>query len=45
MKKWQDSRTFPQQVTPVGSGYGSEAPSPNNRDLFWLQDHCTRKTR
>jgi prepilin-type N-terminal cleavage/methylation domain-containing protein/prepilin-type processing-associated H-X9-DG protein len=43
MQKWQDPRTSPSQVTPVGSGYGSETPSPNNRDLFWLQDHCTRR--
>ncbi len=45
VKKWQDSRTFPPQLIPPGPGYNSETPSPNNRDLFWLQDHCTRKTR
>jgi prepilin-type processing-associated H-X9-DG protein len=43
LKKWQDPRTCPAQLTPVGSGYNPETPSPNNRDLYWLQDHCTRR--
>lgn len=45
LRKWQDLRTTPPRVTPVGSGYGLEIPSHTNRDIFWLQDHCTRKTK
>jgi prepilin-type N-terminal cleavage/methylation domain-containing protein/prepilin-type processing-associated H-X9-DG protein len=44
-KKWLDARTTPARLTPCGSGYPAEVPSPNNPDLFWLQDRCTRRTR
>ena len=45
LKKWKDSRTTPPQLTPSGSGYPAGVASPNNPDLFWLQDRCTRKTK
>jgi prepilin-type processing-associated H-X9-DG protein len=44
-RKWKDSRTTPPQLTPNGSGYPAGLASPNNPDLFWLQDRCTRRTR
>ncbi len=41
IKKWQDYRTSPQlkkgQLLPLG------VASPNNRDVFWLQERATRK--
>ena len=45
LRKWKDSRTTPPQLTPTGSGHPAGTASPNNPDLFWLQDVCTRKTR
>ena len=44
-KKWLDPRTTPSRLTPSGSGYPSGVPSPNNRDLRWLQERCTRRTQ
>ena len=45
LKKLLDPRTTPPQLTPSDSGYPKEVASPDNRDLFWLQDRCTRKSR
>jgi prepilin-type processing-associated H-X9-DG protein len=45
IKKWLDPRTTPARLTPSGSGYPPEARSPNNPDLRWLQDRCTRRIR
>ena len=45
IKKWLDPRTMPQSLTPAGSGYPPEVPSPNNPDLRWLQDRSTRRIR
>ncbi len=42
-KKWLDPRTRPARLTPVGSGYPPGVPSPNNRDMLWLQERCTRR--
>ena len=44
-KKWLDPRTTPARLTPSGSDYPPEVPSPNNQDLRWLQDRCTRRLR
>ena len=44
-KKWLDPRTTPARLTPSGSGYPPEVPSPNNSDLRWLQDRCTRPVK
>jgi prepilin-type N-terminal cleavage/methylation domain-containing protein/prepilin-type processing-associated H-X9-DG protein len=44
-KKWLDPRTRPAQLAPSGSGYPAGVASPNNRDLYWLQERCTAKTR
>ncbi len=45
MKKWLDPRTIPARLTATGSGYPAGTPSPDNRDLLWLQERCTRKAR
>ena len=35
--KWQDPRTYPALTTSLGT------PSqPNNKDVYWMQDHSTR---
>ena len=44
-KKWLDPRTTPARLTPSGSGYPPEVPSPNNSDLRWLQERCTSGSR
>jgi prepilin-type N-terminal cleavage/methylation domain-containing protein/prepilin-type processing-associated H-X9-DG protein len=44
-RKWLDPRTTPTHLAPSGSGYPPEVPSPNNPDLRWLQDRCTRRIR
>jgi prepilin-type N-terminal cleavage/methylation domain-containing protein/prepilin-type processing-associated H-X9-DG protein len=44
-KSWLDPRTTPLTLTPLGSSYPDEVPSPNNPDLRWLQEHCTRPVR
>jgi prepilin-type N-terminal cleavage/methylation domain-containing protein len=43
IKKWYDGRTTPpvKDGGLIFNGYG-ETPSPNNRDVAWLQDHSTR---
>lgn len=40
-RKWLDPRTHPQRVTPTGDGYNAEVPSPNNPDIYWMQERCT----
>jgi prepilin-type N-terminal cleavage/methylation domain-containing protein len=45
LKKWQDSRTTPALVNPSCGGYPPGVPSPGNRDVLWLQDHCTRRMK
>ncbi len=42
-KKWLDPRTTPARITPAGSGYPPEVRSPNNPDIRWIQDRCTRR--
>jgi prepilin-type N-terminal cleavage/methylation domain-containing protein/prepilin-type processing-associated H-X9-DG protein len=44
-KKWQDPGTTPAKLTPHGAGYPSGVASRGNRDLRWLQDHCTRRAK
>jgi prepilin-type processing-associated H-X9-DG protein len=44
-KKWLDPRTTPAVLSPNGPAYPGGVPSPNNRDLLWLQERCTRRTR
>jgi len=36
---WRDSRT----LTPIGTLRGLNVASPNNKDVYWLMDHTTRK--
>jgi prepilin-type N-terminal cleavage/methylation domain-containing protein/prepilin-type processing-associated H-X9-DG protein len=36
--RWKDSRTTP----PLTQTLQLNIPSPNNQDVYWLQDHCTR---
>ncbi len=38
--RWLDPRTMPPVRPGVPIGYG--VPSPNNRDIVWLQQHSTR---
>jgi prepilin-type N-terminal cleavage/methylation domain-containing protein/prepilin-type processing-associated H-X9-DG protein len=38
IKRWQDGRTIP----PLTTKLNLNVPSPNNPDVFWMQDHCTR---
>lgn len=37
--KWRDGRTTP----PLKSVLQLNVPSPNNQDVFWMQDHSTRQ--
>jgi prepilin-type N-terminal cleavage/methylation domain-containing protein/prepilin-type processing-associated H-X9-DG protein len=37
--KWRDGRTFP----PLTTTLQLNNPSPNNVDVFWMQDHSTRQ--
>ncbi len=39
--KWRDPRTMP--VLKKGQLLPLDVPSPNNQDVFWMMDHCTRK--
>ncbi len=39
IKKWVDPRTTPTTITSLN------IPSPNNRDVLWIQDHATRAYR
>jgi prepilin-type N-terminal cleavage/methylation domain-containing protein len=44
IKRWQDPRTVP----PIKRGAMNSlvfAPSPNNRDIVWMQERSTRKVR
>ncbi|HWH71241.1 MAG TPA: prepilin-type N-terminal cleavage/methylation domain-containing protein [Candidatus Sulfotelmatobacter sp.] len=36
--RWKDGRTTP----PLRTTLQLNVPSPNNPDVFWMQDHCTR---
>jgi prepilin-type processing-associated H-X9-DG protein len=45
IKKWLDPRTTPAKLTPSGADYPPEVSSPNNQDIRWLQDRCTRRNR
>jgi prepilin-type processing-associated H-X9-DG protein len=36
---WRDSRT----LTPIGTLGNLNVASPNNKDVYWLMDHATRK--
>jgi prepilin-type processing-associated H-X9-DG protein len=38
IKHWTDPRTTP----PYGTALGSPGASPNNPDVYWIQDHSTR---
>ena len=38
-RRWVDERT----KLPLGQWTGGYAASPGNKDVFWLQDHATRK--
>lgn len=44
-KKWLDPRTIPARLTASGSSYPPEVRSPNNPDIRWLQDRCTRRLK
>ena len=37
--KWRDSRTMP----PLTTALTLNVASPNNPDVFWMQDHSTRQ--
>jgi len=39
IKKWQDVRTTP----PINKNLQLNVASPDNRDVLWLQERCTRK--
>ena len=41
LKKWTDSRTTPPYVP--GRNLQEDIGSPNNADVFWMQDRSTRK--
>jgi prepilin-type processing-associated H-X9-DG protein len=36
--KWLDPRTCP----PLTTTLQLNVPQPNSKDVFWMQDHCTR---
>jgi hypothetical protein len=40
LKRWMDDRTMPPLVS--GGLVPDQFPSPNNPDVFWLQQHATR---
>lgn len=40
IKKWQDARTIP--TLKRGGALALNVPSPNNRDVAWMQDRATR---
>ena len=35
--KWRDPRTMP----PLQTGIQLNVPSPNNKDVLWMQQHCS----
>jgi prepilin-type N-terminal cleavage/methylation domain-containing protein/prepilin-type processing-associated H-X9-DG protein len=41
IRRWLDGRTTPPLVQ--SGDVPDEVPSPNNRDVVWLQEHATRK--
>jgi prepilin-type processing-associated H-X9-DG protein len=41
LRRWKDSRTKPRLVKGVIIPYDN--PSPNNPDIFWLQERATRR--
>ncbi|MDB6112784.1 MAG: hypothetical protein JWR69_4534 [Pedosphaera sp.] len=42
MHRWKDGRTTPPLVKGGDPLAVQSTPSPNNQDVFWLQDHSTR---
>jgi prepilin-type N-terminal cleavage/methylation domain-containing protein/prepilin-type processing-associated H-X9-DG protein len=43
MKKWKDPRTVPKLNS--GQLLALNVASPNNQDIIWVQERCTRRTR
>lgn len=43
IKKWVDPRTVP--VLKKGVSLNLNVPSPNNRDVYWLMERTTRKSK
>jgi prepilin-type N-terminal cleavage/methylation domain-containing protein/prepilin-type processing-associated H-X9-DG protein len=43
IKKWLDPRTTPK--VQKGGTIPLNVPSPNNRDVFWMQEHATRRIK
>jgi len=43
IKKWQDPRTTPSLKS--GQSLQLNVASPNNHDVLWLQERCTRKVK
>jgi len=43
IKRWLDNRTMPPLVK--GGLIPDILPSPNNKDVIWLQERCTRKIK
>jgi prepilin-type N-terminal cleavage/methylation domain-containing protein len=42
--RWRDARTMPPVTQGVNALFTKgAAPSPNNVDIMWLQEHCTRR--
>jgi len=39
LKRWKDGRTTP----PYDPSNQADVPSPNNQDVYWIQDHSSRK--
>jgi hypothetical protein len=37
--KWKDARTMP----PLTGALALNVPSPNNKDVMWMQDHCSQQ--
>lgn len=35
--RWRDPRTYP----PIRAGLPLNVPSPNNKDVIWMQEHCS----
>ena len=42
IKRWLDPRTTPALQDGGDPTAIADTPSPNNRDVAWLQDHSTR---
>jgi hypothetical protein len=43
IKRWLDNRTMPPLVK--GGLVADIVSSPNNKDVIWLQERCTRKVK